>query len=395
MLQNLRYCIYWEMPINPADFKTPGQLIQALLNERGWAQRILATVLDIQPTLLGRMIKGERPVDVVTALALSEVFPDISPEVFLKLQQEYDLAKARIAVRPDPERAHRARLFGDLPIAEMITRGWLDAKDIRDVPRVERALAAFFGEDAASDIEILPHAAKRTNVAGDVTPAQLAWLYRVRQVAQNMVVRPYSTAALQDALKQLRLLLASPEEARKAPRILAEAGVRLVVVAPLTGAKIDGVCFWLNDRRPVIGLSMRYDRLDNFWFVLRHECEHILRGDGRGVVTLDDLEKERAGTGPEVAEQERLANEAAAEFCVPQKLLMQFVARKAPIFTDRDVRAFANMTKVHPGVLAGQLQHATARYERFRDYLTKVRDIVLPNVMHDGWGDIAAVGHLA
>ena len=278
----------------------------------------------------------------------------------------------------------------------MITRGWLDATDVRDVPRVERALATFFGEDSASEIEILPHAAKRTNVAGDVTPAQLAWLYRVRQVAQNQVVAPYSTHALQTALKQLRLLLASPEEARRAPRVLAEAGVRLVVVAPLTGAKIDGVCFWLNDRTPVIGLSMRYDRLDNFWFVLRHECEHVLRGDGRTTVAIDaELEKERAGTGPHVAEQERLANEAAADFCVPQKLLLQFVARKAPIFTDRDVLAFASMVKVHPGILAGQLQHATGRYERFRDYLTKVRSIVLPNVMHDGWGDVAPVLHLA
>ncbi|HEX3869955.1 MAG TPA: ImmA/IrrE family metallo-endopeptidase [Pirellulales bacterium] len=384
------------MPINPADYKTPGQLIQALLDERGWAQRILATVLDIQPTTLGRMIKGEKPVDVMTALSLSEVFPDIGPEVFLQLQQEYDLAKARIAMRPDPARAHRAQLFGDLPIAEMITRGWLDATDVRDVPRVERALATFFGEDSASDIEILPHAAKRTNVTGDVTPAQLAWLYRVRQLAQNVVVQPYSTKALQEAIKKLRLLLASPEEARRAPRILAEAGVRLVVVAPLTRAKIDGVCFWLNERTPVIGLSMRFDRLDNFWFVLRHECEHVLRGDGRTAVALDaELERERAGTGPDVAEQERLANEAAADFCVPQKLLGQFVARKAPIFIDRDVIAFASMVKVHPGILAGQLQHATARYERFHDYLTKVRDIVLPNVLHDGWGDVAPVGHLA
>lgn len=384
------------MPIEATDYKTPGQLIQALLDERGWAQRILAAVLGIQPTILGRIIKGERAVDVMTALALSEVFPSIEPEVFLRLQQDYDLAKARIAARPDPARAHRARLFGDLPIGEMITRGWLDADDVRDVPRVERALATFFGVDSASDIELLPHAAKRTNVAGDVTPVQLAWLHRVRQVAQSLVVPRYSTKALQDALKQLRLLLASPDEARKAPRILAEAGVRLVVVAPLTGAKIDGVCFWLDERTPVIGLSMRYDRLDNFWFVLRHECEHVLRGDGRGAIVLDaELEKERAGTGPELAEQERIANEAAAEFCVPQKILSQFVARKAPIFTERDVRAFAHLVKVHPGIVAGQLQHATARYERFREHLTKVRDIVLPNVMHDGWGDVAPIGHLA
>src|SRR5712691_2258419 len=145
------------MLINPTDFRTPGQLIQALLDDRGWAQRILAIVLAIQPTLLGRIIKDERPVDAPLALALSEVF-GVEAEVFLRLQREYDLGKARLAARPDPARADRARLFGDLPIAEMITRGWLDVTDVRDVPKVESELARFFGVAKASEIEIFSFA---------------------------------------------------------------------------------------------------------------------------------------------------------------------------------------------------------------------------------------------
>ncbi len=118
----------------------------------------------------------------------------------------------------------------------------------------------------------------------------------------------------------------------------------------------------------------------------------MLRGDGRATVTLDtELERERAGTGAQLEDQERFANEAAADFCVPTKTLKQFIARKAPIFTERDILGFARVVKVHPGLVAGQLQHATARYERFRDHLTKIRSIVLPNVMHDGWGDTAPV----
>ena len=113
--------------------------------------------------------------------------------------------------------------------------------------------------------------------------------------------------------------------------------MRFVIVESLTAAKIDGVCFWLDDRSPVIGMTMRHDRIDNFWFVLRHECEHVLRGDGRVDVALDtELEKERAGTGSDLTEQERLANEAAADFCVPTKTLKQFIARKDPIFTECD-----------------------------------------------------------
>lgn len=65
------------------------------------------------------------------------------------------------------------------------------------------------------------------------------------------------------------------------PRILAEAGVRLVFVEAMAGSKLDGACFWLTDDQPVIGMSLRFDRMDNFWFVLRHEIEHVLQEDGK------------------------------------------------------------------------------------------------------------------
>jgi HTH-type transcriptional regulator/antitoxin HigA len=44
-----------------------------------------------------------------------------------------------------------------------------------------------------------------------------------------------------------------------------------------SGGKIDASCFWLNDKTPVIGMSRRFDRIDNFLFVLRHELDHVRR----------------------------------------------------------------------------------------------------------------------
>lgn len=377
--------------ISEDTYRTPGQLVAALLDERGWTQPLLAMVLGQSLSMVQRITSDKRAIDAEMALALSEVF-NVPAERFIALQQSYDLARARIEVRPDPRRAARAHLFSSLPVSQMAERGWLGDIDVKNLPQLESAIARFFGAPSLDEIETLPHAARKTSVSAEATPVQLAWLYRVRQIAQEVVVPPYSTAAMQKAIGEMRSLLASAEEVRHVPRILAEAGVRFVIVETLGSAKIDGVCFWLDDRSPVIGMTMRHDRIDNFWFVLRHECEHVLRGDGRAIVTIDsELEKERAGVSGEVAEQERAANEAAANFCVPAKTLKQFIARKAPIFTERDILGFAKVVQVHPGLVAGQLQHATQRYERFRAHLAKVRSIVLPNVMHDGWGDVAPV----
>ena len=379
------------VPINPSTYPTPGQLIRALLEERGWTQRLLSIVLGVDETLVNKITTNKRPVDASTAIMLGEAF-SVPPEWFLDRQKSYDLAMARITTRPDPERQTRARLFGDLPVAEMLKRGWLRGDDIRDIPRVESELARFFGVDSVSEIEFLPHAAKKTNVNDSVTPPQLAWLYRVRQIAVDMLVPRYSPRAIKTAIRSIGTLTGSAEEARNIPSILSECGVRFVIVESLKSAKIDGVCFWLNDMAPVIGMSLRHDRIDNFYFVLRHELEHVVRRHGRETAAVDaELEGERAGVGEELPEEERVANEAAADFCVPQAKMNKFVAVKDPFYAERDIIGFARTLKVHPGLVAGQLQHKTGRYDRFRDHLVKIRSIVAPSAMVDGWGDVAPV----
>ncbi len=374
-----------------ANFRTPGQLIQALLDERGWTKRTLAVVLAMGESSITRIVGDKQPIDAKLALILEEVF-SIPAERFLELQTEFELAQARIVVQPDPGRATRARLYGDLPVADMIKRGWIDAESIRDTKRVEIELMRFFGANRPEDIEFLPHAAKKTAVNTEATPAQLAWLYRVKQIAKDTLVAPYSPQSAAAAIGKLRGLLSSPEGVAKVPRILTESGIRFALVETLPSAKIDGVCFWLGSNSPVIGMSLRFDRIDNFWFVLRHELEHVIRSHGQQEAMLDaELEGDRAGTGPTIAEEERVANEASQEFCVPAASLEAFIARKAPFFSERDLVGFARILKVHPGVLAGQLQRKTGRYDRFRDHLAKVRAIISPNAIKDGWGDVAPV----
>lgn len=374
------------------DFRTPGQLIEALLTEKQWTKRTLAIVLGVGDSVINKIVADKQPVDAKYALLLEDVF-GVKAERFLELQRSFDLAKARFAARPDPGRANRAHLFGGLPIADMIKRGWINASDQRNVAEVEASLANFFGVSSADQIPILPHAAKKTAVAGDPTPSQLAWLYRVREIASETLVSRFSPAALDDAIAKLRNLMGAAEEIRKVPRILAEAGIRFVIVESLPSAKIDGVCFWLHDNAPVIGMSLRHDRIDNFWFVLRHELEHVRQGHGKAAMIFDaELEGDRAGVGPDVSEEERVANGAASAFCVPPDQMDAFIDRKAPFFSERDMIGFARLMGVHTGVIAGQLQHRTGRYDRFREHLVKIRSIVTPSAMTDGWGDVFPVG---
>lgn len=372
------------------DPRTPGQLLTSLLKERGWTKRTLAIVLGIDEATVTRLVSDKRAMSADMALQLEDVF-GVEADRILTLQKDYDLQLARIAFRSDPGRAIRAQIFGALPIAEMKKRGWLPGVDnVKDVETVEKAVAEFFGTDKVEDIEFLPHAARRTQIALDATPLQLAWLHRVKAIAADMLVPQYSDASGQALLPRLRPLLGAAEEARKVPRLLAEAGIRFVAVEALPGSKIDGACLWLSPAAPVIAMSFRFDRIDNFWFVLRHELEHVLQRHGQAKPILDvDMD---GRTDADVVEEERIANAAAAAFAVPPDKLNGFIARKAPFFYDRDVLGFAATLGVHPGLVAGQLQYRTKRFTHFREHLVKIRSIVAPGAMVDGWGDIAPVG---
>ena len=289
-------------------FQTPGQYIQFLLEEKGWSQKVLAVVLQVDEAIVNKIISGKKNLDAKMAIALSDTF-SIPADAFLTLQKKYELALAQILTKEDPARFRRAQLFASLPIPEMIKRGWLNVSTYKDVEKVEKELLDFFQTDSFSEIQNLPHASKKTDSGKAATPTQIAWIYRVKAIASEMLVGRYSPAAAKASLPKLKELLVSPVATRKVSRILAECGIRFVIVETLKGAKIDGVCLWLDDKSPVIGMSLRFDRIDNFWFVLRHELEHVIQEHGKTNPMLDvNLQIEEHDHEDVINEEESIAN---------------------------------------------------------------------------------------
>jgi HTH-type transcriptional regulator/antitoxin HigA len=368
------------------DVPHPGEFIAEELEARGWMQRDLAYILGMPEQGVNMIIAGKRGISPEMANALGEAF-DVSPMFFVNLQKAYDMSRAHAA---DPAIRRRALFQGTYPVREMIKRGWLEDTEIG---LLEAQLMRFFRKNSIHDIPHLDHAAKKKDYS-ESSPAQLAWLFRVRQVCSEIVVKPYSEAALREAIDNtLPRLTVDPEEARHVPRVLAECGVRFAIVETLPKALIDGVCFWFDARSPVVGMTMRFDRNDNFWFVLRHELEHVLQKDGQGKseedVTVDvDLESAKAnGLPPE----EVHANAAAQDFCVPKQEIENFLMRKAPFISERDVIGFSRRIGRHPGIVVGQIQHHLERPDWLNRLKAKIRHIVAPSAVVDGWGDPAPV----
>ncbi|MEO7145996.1 MAG: XRE family transcriptional regulator, partial [Bryobacteraceae bacterium] len=115
----------------------------------------------------------------------------------------------------------------------------------------------------------------------------------------------------------------------------------------------------------------------------------VLREHGRDREIIDDLEGEKAGTGDDLPEEERVANGAASGFCAPR--LDTFMAMKHPFYYERDVLAFSQTTKRHPGIIVGQMQFRLKNYTFLARQLSKIRNFVLPSSIFDGWGQVPSL----
>ena len=362
----------------------PGEYLKDEMEERGWTQDEFAAIIGRPPAVINQIISGKRGISPETAREIGAAL-GTSAMYWMNLESAYRLWKAG----PAPERiGHTGRLRANVPVRELVTRGGI--KDSENPKILEKQVFDFYGIKSEDETPRLAHAAKRTGYPDNIGPSQRAWLFRVKRIAEAMPVRPYSERRLREAVATLRTLRISVEGVGRVPQILAECGVRLVVVEPMPGSKIDGVTFWLDEKTtsPVVGLSLRLDRVDNFWFVLAHEIEHVLNKHGRTQAIVDTETFDPATRVPDVSEEERIANMAAADFCVPRADMADFILRNRPRFSDEKVVGFARRIQVHPGLVVGQLQKVLGDYRLFRKHLVSVRSIVAPMAMTDGYGQM-------
>jgi HTH-type transcriptional regulator/antitoxin HigA len=366
----------------PAEVFPPGEFIRDELEARGWTQGDLAEVLGRPLRLVNELIAGKKQITPETARGLAEAFGDHDPLFWMNLDSAFRLSKTRPV---DDSVARRGNLYGCFPVREMLKRRWVEPSDSLEV--LEFRVCNFFNITLPSENPRFAHAAKAVQY-DERTSLQWAWLFRAKNLAEGVSASPYSEKRLRDALAKLKALLVAPEEIRQVPRILADAGVRFVVIEFLPGAKIDGATFWLNDS-PVIAMSIRFDRLDNFWFVLIHEIEHVLNRDGQQQPTIDIELTEHMQRNDELPPEEVRANKAASEFLIQVRELDDFVARVRPLYSDQRILLFARRIGVHPGLVVGQLQHrAEIPFTHFKRHLVPVREIVTQSALTDGWGSV-------
>ena len=133
------------------------------------------------------------------------------------------------------------------------------------------------------------------------------------------------------------------------------AGISLVIEPHFKGTYLDGAAM-LDGGRPIVAMTLRHDRLDNFWFVLMHELAHVAKHlDEANPLFTDDLDSH-----DELDRKEQEADEMASEALIPQAQWDKSSARTSHL--TKDVVALAEKLGVHPAIVAGRVRHETKSY---------------------------------
>lgn len=364
----------------PAEVFPPGEYLAEELEARGWSQTELAEILGRPHRLVNEIIAGKRTITPETAKGLSAAF-GTSPEFWMNLETAYQLSKARIE---EVEVTRRARLYTTFPVKELLKRGWVEASENIEV--LEQRFLDFYAMPSMDAKPQFAYAARQTSYDSPPRMICLAWLKRAEQVAKTVRVSKFSAQALRAAIPDLRACMEYKEGIENVSAILAKTGVRLVIVEHLPSSKMDGACFWIEGVSPVIALSLRFDRVDNFWFNLFHEMDHILNGEGKDDPIYETIDQHADGLPP----NEVRANEAAANYCIPHDEMNGFIARVNPLFSKQAVIGFAARMRIHPGIVVGQLQGRKPPlipYSYHREMLEKIKPLVTATVVTDGFGN--------
>ena len=249
------------------------------------------------------------------------------------------------------------------PLTDMIKRRWLpdfhgrisEAK--MQVEDVIRRWAAPLGGAVR-----LPSLFRQHVRLGSETDeyALTAWRFRVSLLALEQSVPKYQSGAVTQGfvrdLVRLSYLDNGPLLARE---FLLKNGIHFVTEEHLPRTHLDGAAIRLPDGSPLVAMTLRHDRLDNFWFTLSHELAHIaLHLDGgEAEAFFDDLDQADAD-----------AVESDADRWATDALIPSEIWRSAGLGQQvslRKVIDFAASLRISAAIPAGRIRREAQNYRIF------------------------------
>lgn len=332
----------------PAQVPDPIDAIEFRMEQLGLSQRDLVPIIGSRARV-SEVLARKRPLTLSMLRALHARL-GIPAAVLLRGEEQSAL--------DDADEEHELARF---PVREMIKRGWLSVAPKAPVEDALNALKAYLAplRQPTGSVRVLTRKTKHVRSDRPFNRhALMAWTARVLELAREIELpAQYKQGCLSsEALQGLVHLSVLSDGPRKAQEYLAHYGVILIVVEHMPETRLDGAVLFIGPHRPVIALTLRYDRIDYFWFTLLHELGHLIRDFDADVEGFfDDLDSS-GGNDPREVAADRFAQDAL----VPPEAWAGSPARTSP--NPAYVRQLAAQLGIHPAIVAGRVRRERNSY---------------------------------
>lgn len=338
--------------VRTPEFKDPVEAIRFYMAERGLQQRDLIPMIGSR-SKVSEVLSGTRSLTMPMARALHRHL-GIPAEALLQEPADH----AAISDEIDWRR---------FPLREMAKRGWIDNRNNLRADAEELVTGLMDKAGCAQPTAALYRKTDQNRANAKTDPYALnAWCWQVLAQANE---RHFRTDYQEDTtpaefLSQVARLSPAIDGPQQAVNFLAERGIAVELVPHLPRTHLDGAAMKSANGRPVIGLTLRYDRIDNFWWVLMHELAHValhLPEACEAFVDDDDLR----GTGTDAKEME--ADELAYECLMPTTAWEDSGILENP--SPMAVMALAQEVGVHPAIIAGRARRELGNYRLLSQFV--------------------------
>jgi HTH-type transcriptional regulator/antitoxin HigA len=246
-------------------------------------------------------------------------------------------------------------VWSQLPYKEMIRRNWFE---VRKGERPLESVKTYFLTAAGPQFATALHRKKTRSGNVPNEYALLAWQARVLALARTQIDRGHVGEFLLDDswLPELSALTRRADGPKRAVSVLAAHGIPLVVEEHLPETYLDGAAMLADSGQPVVALTLRYDRLDNFWFVLFHELGHVFLHllNGLHFDFFDEVEAVDSDS------MEDDADRFALNSLIPSEVWDECLSRFA--LSEEAVQIDAERLRIHPSILAGRIRREQNDY---------------------------------
>lgn len=256
--------------------------------------------------------------------------------------------------------------WSKFPIKEMAKRGWFELESTEGKTG-EQLIRSFFSKASAQQIPALLRRSTASIANDENRYAISAWIARVTIKARDYKkpdTRYVHGSVTDEFLKQIAKLSRSDDGPTLAREFLAMKGIILVFEQHLPKTKLDGAAIMDTDGTPIIGLTLRFDRVDYFWFTLMHELVHVQRHLGRQCSAFIDEDDSDIAD-----EREAEANIVAADAFIPRHIWKSSEAYRTK--KAEAVTRLAEELRIHPAIIAGRIQRETNNYRILKSFATE------------------------